>query len=189
MPHLVIAQILTEEPPRPRQLRPDLPRDLETVILTCLAKEPLQAVPERSGAGKRPRAVIEGRPIQARRAPVGRTDRALRPPAAEDAGRRRRGRGGHGLAHDRPPFGAWRYYADWRLGRVVLTTDGPPLAAELLPESSERSADRRAVRRRCSAPSSPCRPAITACASRRAGLMSQTYRGRVQPRRDARLIT
>ena len=40
MPHLVIAQILTEEPARPRQIRPALPRDLETVILTCLAKEP-----------------------------------------------------------------------------------------------------------------------------------------------------
>ena len=52
-PHFVIAQILTEEPARPRQLRPGLPRDLETVILTCLAKEPLQALPECSGAGER----------------------------------------------------------------------------------------------------------------------------------------
>jgi hypothetical protein len=39
-PHLVIAQILTEVPARPQQVRPSLPRDLETVILTCLAKEP-----------------------------------------------------------------------------------------------------------------------------------------------------
>jgi hypothetical protein len=37
---VVIAQILTEEPARPRQLRPALPRVLETIILTCLAKEP-----------------------------------------------------------------------------------------------------------------------------------------------------
>ena len=54
MPHLVIAQILTEEPARPRQVRPALPRDLETVILNCLAKEPLQAVPECSRAGRGP---------------------------------------------------------------------------------------------------------------------------------------
>jgi serine/threonine-protein kinase len=33
-------KILAEEPPAPRQLRPDLPRDLERVILKCLAKEP-----------------------------------------------------------------------------------------------------------------------------------------------------
>ena len=33
-------------------------------------------------------------------------------------------------------LGAWHYYADWRLGRIVLTTDGPPLAAEVLPASS-----------------------------------------------------
>ena len=31
----------------------------------------------------------------------------------------------------------WRYYSDWRLGRVVLTTDGPPLIAQLLPESGD----------------------------------------------------
>jgi outer membrane protein assembly factor BamB len=33
-------------------------------------------------------------------------------------------------------FLGWRYYADWRLGRVVLTTDGPPLAVDVLPASS-----------------------------------------------------
>ena len=51
-PHGVIAQILTEEPARPRQIRPGLPRDLETVILTCLAKEPLAAVPDCPGPGR-----------------------------------------------------------------------------------------------------------------------------------------
>jgi serine/threonine protein kinase len=44
-PHLVIAQILTEEPARPRQVRPDLLVDIETVILTCLAKDPCRQRP------------------------------------------------------------------------------------------------------------------------------------------------
>ena len=38
-PHGIISQILTTEPPPPRKLRTGLPRDLETIILKCLAKE------------------------------------------------------------------------------------------------------------------------------------------------------
>ncbi len=34
-------------------------------------------------------------------------------------------------------LGAWRYYSDWRLGRVVLTTDGPSLSAQLLNEARD----------------------------------------------------
>ena len=70
MPHVVIAQILTEEPARPRQIRPALPVDIETVILKCLAKEPsrrYQSVQELTGDL---RALLEGRPIQARRVPA-----------------------------------------------------------------------------------------------------------------------
>ncbi len=32
---------------------------------------------------------------------------------------------------------AWRFYADWRLGWIELTNDGPPLMAQVLPESSD----------------------------------------------------
>ena len=134
-PHLVIAQILTEEPARPRQIRPDLPRDLETVILTCLAKEPARRYQNAQILAGDLRAVIEGRPIQARRAPaVERIVRYVR--------QRRKTLAGAGLAAAATVLlmigvvGAWRYYSDWRLGRIALTTDGPPLAAELLPASS-----------------------------------------------------
>ena len=105
------------------------------MILTCLAKEPLKRYQSAQALASDLRAVIEGRPIQAPGA-CRRADRTLRPPAAQDADRRR--------ASPRRPrcllmaaaLGGWRYYADWRLGRVELTTDGPPLAAEVLPESA-----------------------------------------------------
>ncbi len=39
-PQGVIRQIISDEPARPRHLRPGLPRNVETVILKCLAKDP-----------------------------------------------------------------------------------------------------------------------------------------------------
>ena len=39
-PHEVISQIITTEPRPPRQFDRSLPRDLETIVLKCLAKEP-----------------------------------------------------------------------------------------------------------------------------------------------------
>jgi tRNA A-37 threonylcarbamoyl transferase component Bud32/outer membrane protein assembly factor BamB len=134
-PHVVIAQILTEEPARRRQVRPALPRDLETVILTCLAKEPLKRYQSAHALASDLRAVLESRPIQARRAPaVERMVRYVR--------QRRKTLTGASIAAAATvllmmgALLAWRYYADWRLGRVALTTDGPPLAAEILPASS-----------------------------------------------------
>jgi hypothetical protein len=38
----VLRRVLTAEPLRPRALRPDLPADLETIILKCLQKDPRQ---------------------------------------------------------------------------------------------------------------------------------------------------
>ncbi len=32
---------------------------------------------------------------------------------------------------------AWRFYAEWRLGRIELTTDGPPLTVQILPEDGD----------------------------------------------------
>jgi tRNA A-37 threonylcarbamoyl transferase component Bud32 len=132
----VIAQILNEEPAPPRRIRPDLPRDLETVILTCLAKEPGRRYATARALAEDLRAVLAGRGIRARRAR-----------AAEIVVRYVRARK-KSLAAAAilvaatvllmvGSFLGWRSYADWRLGRVVLTTAGPALSAVVLPESGE----------------------------------------------------
>ena len=94
----VIAQILTEEPARPRQIRPDLPRDLETIILTCLAKDPGQRYATAQALAEDLRAVRDGRPIRARRAHALAIVVALRPQAEEGPARRRARRGGDGCS-------------------------------------------------------------------------------------------
>jgi serine/threonine protein kinase len=173
-PHLVIAQILTEEPARPRQIRPALSVDIETVILKCLAEEPSRRYQSAQELTSDLRAVLEGRPIQARRTPaVERIVRYVR--------QRRKTLTGAGLAAAATVLlmigllGAWRYYSEWRLGRIVLATDGPSLAAEVLPASS---GDRRigepfdvATRTVLTLPADDYRLRVKAT-----GLMSQTYR-------------
>ncbi len=66
--HAVISQILTREPPAPRQVRPNLPRDLETIILKCLSKEAAQRYATAQSLADDLRAFVEGRAIKARRA-------------------------------------------------------------------------------------------------------------------------
>jgi hypothetical protein len=64
----VISQILTAEPPAPREVRADLPRDLETIILKCLAKEQSRRYQAAQELADDLRAFVEGRAIRARRA-------------------------------------------------------------------------------------------------------------------------
>jgi outer membrane protein assembly factor BamB len=135
-PHGVILRILTEDPARPRQIRPELPRDLETIILTCLAKDPAQRYPSARALAEDLRAVLDGRPIKARRAAI--IERVVR-----YVRKRRRMLGGGALVVAATvllmlgAWAGWRSYGEWRLGRVVLTTDGPPLRAQVLAESAD----------------------------------------------------
>ena len=52
-----VQQLLTEEPLPPSRLQPRVPRDLETICLKCLQKEPGAAVCRRRRPGRRPAAL------------------------------------------------------------------------------------------------------------------------------------
>jgi serine/threonine protein kinase/WD40 repeat protein len=66
-PHAVITQILKAEPPAIRTLNPAFPRDLETIILKCLAKEPHKRYQTAVELAEDLRAFLDERPILARR--------------------------------------------------------------------------------------------------------------------------
>lgn len=65
--HEVLAQVLNQEPRAPRHWVPGIPRDLETILLTCLAKEPSARYASAEALVQDLRAYLEGRPVRARR--------------------------------------------------------------------------------------------------------------------------
>jgi WD40 repeat protein len=61
-----VHQVLTAEPLAPRRLRPDVPRDLETICVKCLEKEPTRRYVSAAQLTEDLRAYQAGRPIRAR---------------------------------------------------------------------------------------------------------------------------
>src|SRR5205085_2731002 len=61
-----IQKVLSDEPERPRALTPGVPRDLETICLKCLAKEPGKRYDTAAALAADLNAYLTDRPIAAR---------------------------------------------------------------------------------------------------------------------------
>ena len=65
-----LQKIRTEEPISPRRLQPAIPRDLATICLNCLQKEPSRRYPSALAMADDLRRFLDGKPIVARPTPA-----------------------------------------------------------------------------------------------------------------------
>ncbi|MEW6757200.1 MAG: protein kinase [Acidobacteriota bacterium] len=67
----VMVKVLADEPPPPRSLRPSIPRDLDTIVLRCLEKDPDRRYDSARALAEDLGRFLDGSPIEARRAGAG----------------------------------------------------------------------------------------------------------------------
>jgi tetratricopeptide (TPR) repeat protein len=75
-PHLVLRQVIEEDPRPPRQLHDQIPRDLETICLKAMAREPARRYQTAGALADDLRHWLRDEPIRAR--PVSRIERGYR---------------------------------------------------------------------------------------------------------------
>jgi serine/threonine-protein kinase len=63
----VVQQVLTAEVRRPREVRRDLPRDLDAVVMRCLQHDPAERYPNAGALADDLRRWLDRKPVQARR--------------------------------------------------------------------------------------------------------------------------
>ena len=73
---MLVHQVINDEPPNPRSLNSNTPRDLETICLRCLEKEQLRRYATAEALGDDLRRYLNNEPITAR--PVSRVERTWR---------------------------------------------------------------------------------------------------------------
>lgn len=76
VPHMVLQQVLRDGPVSPRRLSDRIPRDLETICLKAMAKEPRRRYPNAKELAEDLGRFLAGEPVRAR--PVSRPERWLR---------------------------------------------------------------------------------------------------------------
>jgi tetratricopeptide (TPR) repeat protein len=85
-PSELLRRVSEEQPTRPRKLDPTIPRDLETIVLKAIAREPDHRYPTAGALADDLRCFLDDRPIRARRATpierIGRWGRRNRATAA-----------------------------------------------------------------------------------------------------------
>ncbi|MGA2255324.1 MAG: serine/threonine-protein kinase [Thermoguttaceae bacterium] len=73
---MMVMQILQDEPPSPRKLQTRIPRDLETICLKCMEKDPARRYATAGELAEDLKRSLDNRPIRAR--PAGRLGRLWR---------------------------------------------------------------------------------------------------------------